>query len=80
MDKFSYYGTRLLISIIEHYQYFSSVLLGPNCRFETTCSQYAIEVISQLGVIQGSWLTVKRILRCHPLTAGGKDVLKINHH
>ncbi|MEI4220408.1 MAG: membrane protein insertion efficiency factor YidD, partial [Candidatus Dasytiphilus stammeri] len=37
-------------------------------------------VISQLGVIKGSWLTVKRILRCHPLTAGGKDVPKINNH
>ncbi|WWO95952.1 MAG: membrane protein insertion efficiency factor YidD [Candidatus Dasytiphilus stammeri] len=80
MEKFSYYARRLLISIIEYYHYFISVLLGPNCRFEPTCSQYAIEVISQLGVIKGSWLTVKRILRCHPLTAGGKDVPKINNH
>ncbi|PHM34420.1 membrane protein insertion efficiency factor YidD [Xenorhabdus szentirmaii] len=50
-----------------------SPLLGPRCRFNPTCSQYGIEALRRFGMIKGSWLTVKRVLKCHPLHKGGDD-------
>ncbi|WWO97161.1 MAG: membrane protein insertion efficiency factor YidD [Candidatus Dasytiphilus stammeri] len=75
----SFYVLQVLILIIKNYQFFLSVLIGPNCRFQPTCSQYAIEVLSRLGIIQGSWLTVKRILLCHPGTTGGQHLPQSNN-
>lgn len=63
----------IAIYIIKAYQYLLSPLLGNNCRFNPTCSFYAIEAINRFGVIKGCWLTSKRILKCHPLNAGGSD-------
>ncbi|MBD1581869.1 membrane protein insertion efficiency factor YidD [Pseudoalteromonas sp. S16_S37] len=62
-----------LIFIIRGYQRFISPMLGPHCRFNPTCSSYAIEAINCHGLLKGSWLAVKRILKCHPLSAGGDD-------
>lgn len=64
---------RLVITSLRGYQRFVSPLLGSNCRFQPTCSSYAIEAINRFGVIKGSWLASKRILRCHPLNEGGDD-------
>lgn len=64
---------KLIISIIKGYQRLLSPLLGSNCRFQPTCSSYAIEAINRFGVLKGCWLAAKRILRCHPLNAGGDD-------
>ena len=50
-----------------------SPLLGPSCRFTPTCSQYAVEAIQKYGPIKGSWLAVKRIIRCHPWGGCGHD-------
>ncbi len=50
-----------------------SPLLGPRCRFNPTCSNYGIEALRRFGMLKGSWLTAKRILKCHPLHAGGDD-------
>ena len=61
------------IWIIRQYQKWLSPLLGPSCRFHPTCSQYGIEAIKTHGFVIGSWLTVKRILKCHPLHPGGHD-------
>lgn len=58
---------------IRFYQYFISPLLGPRCRFQPTCSQYALEAIRLHGALYGSWLSLKRIARCHPLSEGGED-------
>ena len=58
---------------IKAYQRWLSPLLGKNCRFHPTCSTYAIEAINRFGVIKGCWLASKRILKCHPLNAGGED-------
>ncbi|PID51381.1 MAG: membrane protein insertion efficiency factor YidD [Pasteurellales bacterium] len=63
----------ILISIIKFYRYFISPMLLPRCRFNPTCSQYGFEAIQVHGAIKGSWLTIKRILKCHPLNEGGDD-------
>jgi len=63
----------IVISIVKSYQRWLSPLLGNNCRFTPTCSSYAIEAINNFGVLKGSWLASKRILKCHPLNAGGLD-------
>lgn len=61
------------ISLIKFYRYFISPILGSNCRFTPTCSEYAIEAINKHGTIKGSWLGFKRILRCNPLCKHGYD-------
>lgn len=64
---------RLLISLVRLYQYLISPLTGPRCRFHPTCSHYAIEAVQNHGPLRGSWLAVRRLLRCHPLHPGGYD-------
>ncbi|HFT1306725.1 TPA: membrane protein insertion efficiency factor YidD [Salmonella enterica subsp. enterica serovar 1,4,[5],12:i:-] len=66
-------GSRVLIALIRVYQRLISPLLGPHCRFTPTSSSYGIEALRRFGVIKGSWLTVKRVLKCHPLHPGGDD-------
>jgi len=63
----------LLITLIRGYRLLISPLFPPACRFHPTCSQYAIEALETFGIIQGSWLALKRILRCHPYHPGGYD-------
>ena len=65
--------SRLLIGLIKGYQRFISPLLGPHCRFQPTCSSYAIVALQRFGLFRGSWLAIKRISRCHPLNEGGED-------
>ncbi|WP_210204967.1 membrane protein insertion efficiency factor YidD [Pleionea mediterranea] len=64
---------KLLILIIRLYKKALSPLLGDRCRFYPSCSSYAIEALEKHGVLRGSWLSIKRILRCHPLNDGGND-------
>ncbi|WMN58630.1 membrane protein insertion efficiency factor YidD [Pseudoalteromonas xiamenensis] len=61
------------LSLIRGYQRFISPMLGPHCRFNPTCSHYAIFAINLHGLRKGSWLAMKRILKCHPLNPGGDD-------
>ena len=63
----------LTIALVKAYQRWLSPLLGNNCRFHPSCSYYAIEAINRFGVLKGCWLAGKRILKCHPLNAGGLD-------
>ena len=67
---------KLLLALIRFYQGYISPLLGPRCRFHPTCSQYAFEAVSKYGAFKGSWLSIKRILKCHPFHPGGYDPLK----
>lgn len=61
------------IFLIRGYQYLVSPLLGQRCRFYPSCSSYAMEAIRQAGCFYGFYLTLKRILRCHPYGKGGYD-------
>ncbi|MBR0574354.1 MULTISPECIES: membrane protein insertion efficiency factor YidD [Pasteurellaceae] len=63
----------IFILLIKFYRYFISPMLLPRCRFNPTCSQYGLEAIQTHGAIKGSWLTLKRIAKCHPLHQGGDD-------
>lgn len=63
----------LFIKLIRLYQRYISPLTPPTCRFQPTCSNYAVEAISEYGVLKGTWLGTKRILKCHPFHAGGYD-------
>ncbi len=65
-------AARLLIGAIRVYQWFSR-LTPPTCRYYPTCSHYTLEAIQRYGALQGLWLGLKRILRCHPFAAGGYD-------
>jgi uncharacterized protein len=58
---------------IRAYQLVLSPLIGPSCRFYPSCSQYGIEAIDTHGSLRGTWLTIKRISRCHPWHEGGFD-------
>ena len=57
---------KLLISLVRFYRRAISPLFPGCCRYIPTCSQYAIEALEKYGAVKGSWLTLKRLLRCHP--------------
>ncbi|MEL0226404.1 MAG: membrane protein insertion efficiency factor YidD [Flavobacteriaceae bacterium] len=63
----------LFILLIRAYQSLISPLLPPSCRFTPSCSHYGIEALQKHGLIRGSYLTINRILRCHPWSKGGHD-------
>ncbi|ACB50097.1 DUF37-containing protein [Crocosphaera subtropica ATCC 51142] len=64
---------KTLILLIKGYRRLISPLFPPSCRFQPTCSQYTLEAIEKFGALRGSWLGLRRILRCHPFHPGGYD-------
>jgi putative membrane protein insertion efficiency factor len=64
---------RVLLLLIEVYRWTLSPLLGGFCRFEPSCSRYASEAIRRHGARRGSWLSLRRLLRCQPFHPGGFD-------
>lgn len=64
---------RLLMGIVRGYRLVLSPWLGSTCRFEPTCSAYALQALERHGAAAGSYLTVHRLMRCHPWCAGGSD-------
>ena len=64
---------KLLLVLIRCYKYAISPLLGQNCRFFPSCSDYSVQAIEKYGALKGSGLALKRILRCHPWNPGGFD-------
>ena len=63
----------LLLLLLRSYQYAVRPLLGANCRFYPSCSDYAKEAIECHGALQGLWLSVRRVAKCHPYHPGGFD-------
>jgi putative membrane protein insertion efficiency factor len=66
-------AARALAALVRFYRRFLSRLKPPSCRFMPTCSAYAEEALAVHGALCGSWLALRRVLRCHPLCAGGYD-------
>jgi uncharacterized protein len=64
---------RVLLALLRAYRLLLSPLLGASCRFYPTCSTYAVEAVETHGAARGTWLAVKRILKCHPWHPGGVD-------
>lgn len=76
LKEINRYLSKLLIYLVRFYQKFISPLKGPTCRFYPTCSQYSIEAIRKYGALKGIYLTIRRLLKCHPFYPGGYDPLK----
>ncbi|WP_338983267.1 membrane protein insertion efficiency factor YidD [Fusobacterium nucleatum] len=64
---------KILILLIRFYQKFISPMFPAKCRFYPTCSQYTLEAIKEHGAIKGTYLGIRRILKCHPFHEGGYD-------
>ncbi len=62
-----------LIWLVRGYQLAISPFFPPSCRFHPSCSHYAIEALEKHGVLRGTWLALRRVLRCHPWHPGGHD-------
>jgi putative membrane protein insertion efficiency factor len=69
----SSWGARIILVMIRFYQLAISPRLPPACRFTPSCSTYGAEAVGRFGAIRGSWLTIKRLSRCHPLGGKGYD-------
>lgn len=63
----------LLIGLLRGYRMLISPLYGQVCRYYPSCSAYALDAVTSRGSLRGSWLTMRRLLRCHPWAAGGYD-------
>jgi hypothetical protein len=66
----------LVLNLIRAYRLCLSPFLPPACRFTPACSEYAIQAIEKHGMIRGGWMSLRRLLRCHPLRPGGFDPVK----
>lgn len=80
MAKAHSLSEKILIKLIRTYQIWISPLIGPRCRFVPTCSCYGIEALKTHGALKGSWLTLQRILKCHPFHQGGYDPVPPKTH
>ena len=66
-------GARAVVFLIELYRHMISPMRLPTCRFSPTCSQYAVEALSEYGLARGGWLAMVRLLKCGPWHRGGWD-------
>lgn len=66
-------GARLAAGLVRAYRRWLSPLFGRRCRYEPTCSAYALEALESHGLVRGGWLALRRIGRCHPFNPGGLD-------
>lgn len=66
----------LVLDILSFYKVAVSPFLPPACRFEPTCSDYTRQAVEKYGAMRGTWMGVKRILRCQPFCKGGHDPVK----
>jgi len=69
----------VLLALLRGYQYVLRPMLGNNCRFYPSCSDYAREAIEQYGPLRGVWLAIRRVARCHPYHPGGFDPVPLKN-
>jgi putative membrane protein insertion efficiency factor len=67
---------RVGITLIKGYRRFISPMLPPSCRFTPSCSLYTLQAIEKYGLLRGSFVGARRVLRCHPFSEGGFDPVK----
>ncbi|MBP7369971.1 MAG: membrane protein insertion efficiency factor YidD [Arenimonas sp.] len=67
------------LQLLRGYKLFISPVLGQNCRFSPSCSSYSMQAIERFGFFKGSYLTIRRLLRCHPFNPGGYDPVPEHH-
>jgi len=67
---------RIAIWAVLAYRHLVSPYLSPSCRYQPTCSQYALDALGKYGCIKGSWLAIRRISRCHPWGGDGYDPVR----
>ena len=70
------FSKKIFFTLVRAYQILFSPLIGQNCRFSPTCSNYAIQAVNSFGILKGTRLAVTRILRCHPWGGFGYDPVK----
>jgi hypothetical protein len=63
----------VVLSLLRGYKWLISPMLVPACRYTPTCSEYAMEAVDRYGAARGGWMTIRRLLRCHPFVKGGYD-------
>lgn len=63
----------IAVGVVRGYRRFISPLLGEHCRFVPSCSGYALDALTHFGLLRGSYMTARRLLRCHPFHQGGFD-------
>ena len=73
MEKINRIIIEIPVTLIRIYQFLVSPLIGQNCRFTPTCSQYMIDALNEHGLFKGLWLGSKRICKCHPYGGSGYD-------
>lgn len=66
---------RIAMGLIHAYQWTMCVWVGGNCRFYPSCSNYGLEAVRTHGAVRGSWMTLKRMCKCHPFHPGGVDLV-----
>ena len=66
-------ASRFLVLLVRVYQWVLAPLFPPSCRFEPTCSSYAVEALGRHGAVRGGWLTLRRLVRCNPWGSAGYD-------
>jgi uncharacterized protein len=73
MESLWRFPQRVGVALIRGYQRFISPGLPPRCRFAPSCSQYTLEAIERYGLLRGTWLGLRRLVKCHPFHPGGFD-------
>jgi len=68
------------VALLQAYRFLISPLYGDVCRYYPSCSRYSLTAVGQRGLVIGSWLTARRLLRCHPWAAGGIDDVPLPRH
>ena len=78
MTALRHLPSRLLIGLASGWQMTFSAILPPSCRFQPSCSEYAITAVERFGALRGGWLAARRIARCHPFGGSGFDPVPPN--